>query len=179
MSFNFPGLGGGGFPAAGAGFGAPVAAAGGGFGGGFGIGGFGAASAPAAAFGVGGGGGFGALGGFGAAAAVDADTAHATLPADADSISSVGFSPDSKYASASSWDGKVYVYTVTRNNMGAPSQLSPALTSPVLDGPLLDHDWISAGHIVAAGCGPNAGKKVLKMWDLQTNQASAIGQVSL
>ena len=128
-------------------------------------------------------GGFGgaapAFGGLGAGTA-DADLVSAALPVGADSLSSICFSPDSRYVSASSWDGKVYVYENVRDTMGKPSQLKPVAVSPAAnftDGPLLDHEWISATSIVAAGCGPHPGSKSVKLWDIQANAASVIGQV--
>lgn len=121
-----------------------------------------------------------AFGGLGAGAA-DPDLISATLPVGADSLSSICFSPDSRYVSASSWDGKVYAYENVRDGMGKPAQLKPVAVSPAAnftDGPLLDHEWISPTSIVAVGCGPHPGNRSVKLWDIQANTASVIGQVS-
>ena len=62
--------------------------------------------------------GGGAQSTFGAAPAVDADLAVA-VPA-GDSLTAVGFSPNSQFVASSSWDSKVYVWELSRNVTGAP-----------------------------------------------------------
>ncbi|RYP60082.1 hypothetical protein DL770_010064 [Monosporascus sp. CRB-9-2] len=88
------------------------------------------------------------------------------LPADAeDTISSVSWSPVSNHLAAASWDGKVRVYDVARNE--------PAVGVAMLraDGPVFDCDWAKDGTMILAG---GADKKV-HLLHAPTGQQATVG----
>ncbi|RYO76472.1 hypothetical protein DL766_007854 [Monosporascus sp. MC13-8B] len=90
------------------------------------------------------------------------------LPADAeDTISSVSWSPVSDHLAAASWDGKVRVYGVARNE----SVVGVAMLRA--DGPVFDCDWAKSkdGTVILAG---GADKK-LHLLHAPTSQQATVG----
>ena len=128
-------------------------------------GGFGAPKTPAPQY------GFGQVQ---AAPAPPPPEASAALPAGSDSISCVGFSPDSAHVSAASWDGTVRLYSLQRGANGAPAALTPARESPNVGAPILDAKWepTSGQSIYTGDC-----SGTLKRWDIATNTGADIGKV--
>lgn len=117
-------------------------------------------------------------GGFGgqvAAAPAALAEVTVTLPANSDSISCVGFSPDSKHVSAASWDGIVRLYRLDRDgSTGAPLALTPARESPNVGAPILDAKWepTSGQSMYTGDC-----NGMLKRWDIATNTGVDMGKV--
>ncbi len=115
-------------------------------------------------------------GGFGSslgASSAPAPEVSATLPPGSDSISCVGFSPDSQHVSAASWDGTVRVFSLVRGANGVPQSLSPARESPNVGAPILDAKWESSGQSMFTGdCNGS-----LKRWDIATNSGTEMGKV--
>ncbi len=115
-------------------------------------------------------------GGFGSSLGVSSAPApevSATLPPGSDSISCVGFSPDSQHVSAASWDGTVRIFSLVRGANGAPQSLTPARESPNVGAPILDAKWESSGQSMFTGdCNGS-----LKRWDIATNSGTEMGKV--
>jgi WD40 repeat protein len=92
------------------------------------------------------------------------------------SFSSLDFSPTSQFIVSGAWDNKGRVWELSRDGSGRYGPGSTGMRAEVdMGGPLLDVKWSQweATKVYAVGC-----NKMLRTWDLNTNQLADLGQVS-
>ena len=161
---------------------------------GTGLGGLGVSAGMGASMGLGVGGGLGAsmgLGagnaaaaaaapgyGIGAAAAaaqpVPAGMAQCPLPANADTVAALSWSPaggPAELLAAGCWDGNAHLFRVQRTPQSVPTG-AQLQTSAALGGPVLTSAWVDGTHLLLGG-----GNKQVMLWDLGSGaQPAALGQ---
>jgi WD domain, G-beta repeat len=96
------------------------------------------------------------------------------LPQGSDTIQALNWSPSGAFICTGGWDNKSRVWQVAQSASGGVAN-SQRLLEVDLSMPVLDVAWKDdSSSVFAVGC-----NKLVKLWNLQTNQCIDVGTVSI